>query len=715
MAEEPIPRQVRRRAVELREEVVHHNYLYNVLDSPEISDPEFDALFRELQELEATYPKLRTKDSPTSTVGTRAPTPFRKVRHTVPMYSLQNAFAPGEVESFLARLRRLLGPEPALVAELKIDGLAISLTYAQGELALGATRGDGQVGEDVTANIRTLAGIPMALKADRVEGLPSRLEVRGEVYMPRSVLANLNRERQNQGQPLYANCRNAAAGSLRQLDFEITRSRHLEAFFYACDPHPGPVSSQFQLLDWLEAAGFPVNPHRRRLQGGSEILPYLEHWGEARHGLAYETDGVVLKVDALDLQEELGADSRTPRWAIAFKFPPEERETSVLGIEISIGRTGVATPVAILEPVLVAGSTVERATLHNQDQVRAKDIRVGDRVLIRKAGEVIPEVVRVVLEHRPQGAIPFEMPKSCPVCGQELVREPGEAATRCINPFCPAQRLQRLLHFVSRSALDIDRCGPAVLAELLQRGMVETPADLFRLKAERLEELPSLGRRSARQLVAAIQSRRHLALDRFINALGIQHVGERTARLLAEHFGRLDVLRRADVAATTQVAGVGPIVGAAVAQFFASRGGGELVDQLLTAGVSPLEADRSDGRWRGRTVVLTGTLGRWTRSEAEQAVRELGGTTASSVSRKTTAVVAGESAGSKLEAALRLGVPVLSEEQFAAWLAAPDRELSALVGAAKQPEALSVPEADGEQPPAGPAAKSRSRRKGVGD
>ncbi|MGC2191926.1 MAG: NAD-dependent DNA ligase LigA [Candidatus Dormiibacterota bacterium] len=674
MAEEPVPATARRRVAELREELAHHNYLYYVLDSPELADADYDVLFRELQELEATYPRLQSKDSPTRQVGNRAVTPFRKVQHRVPMYSLQNAFSEEEVAAFRERVKRLVGSDPDLGAELKIDGLAVSLTYAGGKLELGATRGDGEVGEDITANIRTLKEIPQQLDSAGVTGLPARFEVRGEVYMPKSVLAELNVEREQAGQPLYANCRNAAAGSLRQLDWQITASRHLEAYFYACDPHPADVAGQFELLGWLEKAGFPVNPHRRLLHSDAEIGDYLEHWREARHQLAYETDGVVLKVDQLQLQQELGADSRRPRWAIAFKFPPEERETTVLAIEVSIGRTGVATPVAILEPVLVAGTTVERATLHNEDQVRAKDIRVGDRVVIRKAGEVIPEVLRVVAEVRPSDAQPFAMPSDCPICGTALVREPGEAATRCPNPLCPAQRLQRILHFVSRGALDIDRCGPAALGELLSRGLIASAADLFRLDQEQLEQLPLFGKRSARQLVAAIAARRHPALERLVYGLGIRHVGERTARLLAEHFGSLEALRQADVTAITAVAGIGPIVGEEVAQFFASPGGTELLEKLLEVGVVPQGAVGSDGPWRGRTFVLTGTMTRWTRSVAEQAIRELGGTTASTVSRKTTAVIAGESAGSKLQTAERLGVTLLNEDQFAEWLEDPEKE-----------------------------------------
>ncbi|HEY6537421.1 MAG TPA: NAD-dependent DNA ligase LigA [Candidatus Dormibacteraeota bacterium] len=675
MADAAIPRAVRRRVAELREELAHHNYLYYVLDAPEVADADYDQLFRELERLEQENPRLQSRDSPTRQVGSRVVTPFRKVRHRVPMYSLQNAISIDEVRSFRERVRRLSGSDPDLGAELKIDGLAVSLTYAQGQLELGATRGDGEEGEDITANIRTVEGIPERLAASAGTGLPDRFEVRGEVYMPRSVLAELNLERQAEGLPLYANCRNAAAGSLRQLDWRITASRHLEAFFYACDPAPAGVLGQAALLGWLEQAGYPVNPHRRLLATEEETVEYLEHWREARHQLAYETDGIVLKVDRLDLQLELGADSRRPRWAIAFKFPPEERETRVASIVVSIGRTGVATPVANLEPVLVAGSTVERATLHNEDQVRAKDVRVGDRVIIRKAGEVIPEVVRVLPEHRSPDSVPFTMPRTCPVCGSDLVREPGEAATRCLNPLCPAQRLQRILHFVSRGALDIDRCGPAVLGELLERGLIESPADLFRLDQGQLEQLPQFGPRSARQLVAAIRARRQPSLERLIYALGIRHVGERTARLLAEHFGSLDALRRADLPAIVGVAGIGPIVGEEVAQFFASPGGQALLDQLALVGVVAQGAAGADGPWRGKTFVLTGTLQRWTRASAEAAIRDLGGTTAGSVSRKTTAVVAGEAAGSKLQVAERLGVAVLDEDQFARWLESPEGDL----------------------------------------
>ncbi|MGH7757872.1 MAG: NAD-dependent DNA ligase LigA [Candidatus Dormibacteria bacterium] len=671
-----VPREARRRAAELREELAHHNYLYYVLDSPEIADSNYDELFRELQRLEREHPRLRTKDSPTQKVGSRAATPFRKVRHRHPMYSLQNAVSAEELDQFKDRLRRLGGEALELEAELKIDGLAVTLTYQSGELRLGATRGDGTEGEDVTANIRTVEGVPARLVPKFGAGLLEGAEVRGEVYMARSVLAELNRERQAQELPLYANCRNAAAGSLRQLDWSITARRHLQAFFYACDPPPTGVGRQSQLLSWLESAGFPVDQHHQMLRGEEEIQAYLDRWREERHRLAYETDGVVLKVDRLDAQEELGADSRRPRWAIAFKFPPEERQTRVNEIVVSIGRTGVATPVANLEPVLVAGSTVEHATLHNEDQVRTKDVRAGDLVVIRKAGEVIPEVVRVILERRPRESTPFAMPEQCPVCGASLAREVGEAATRCPNPLCPAQRMQRILHFVSRGALDIDRCGPALITELLRRGQIRSAAGLFRLTQAQLEPLPQLGQRSARQLVAAIGSRRHPTLERFVYALGIPHVGEQTARLLSQHFGSLGALRQAGVEEMTRVGGIGPTVGQSVVDFFASQGAGELLQELEDAGVEPkAPLAGAEGPWRGRTFVLTGSLERTSRSAAEAAIRERGGAASSSVSRKTTAVIAGASPGSKLQTAQRLGVPVIDEAQFETWLEDPEVEL----------------------------------------
>ena len=674
VADQRVPHAARARAAELREQIAHHNYLYHSLDAPEIPDGDYDRLFRELQALESQYPRLKTKDSPTLRVGSSVSTPFRKVRHLVPMRSLNDAFSWPEVEQFRLRLQRALGQDPDLVEELKMDGLAVSLTYRDGCLVQGATRGDGEVGEEVTNNVLMVEGIPATIDPVRLDGMPAACEIRGEVYMAKEVLEGLNRARAAEGLELYANCRNAAAGSLRQLDSEITRSRHLAAFFYACDPFPAGVDGQLELLAWLERLGFPVNPNRKLLRDAAEVEACLTEWHDRRHLLPYEIDGVVLKVDRRGWQEELGADSRAPRWAVAFKFPPEERETRVLDITVSIGRTGAATPVADLEPVLVAGSVLSHVTLHNEDQVRLKDVRVGDRVVIRKAGDVIPELVRVIASQRPADSLPFQMPKECPSCHAELVREAGESVTRCVNPLCPAQRQRRLLHFVSRGAFDIDRCGPAILAELLDRGLVSSPADLFSMQAEQIEALPGMARRSAQQLVAAINSRRRPTLARFLYGLGILHVGERTAQILAAHFGSLDRLRAASAEDMAGVAGVGPVLAGSVVHFLHSPGGRELLDRLERVGVVPQDAERIEGPWRGRTLVLTGTLSRWSRAEAEAAVRALGGVASSSVSRKTTAVVAGEGAGSKLDTARNLEVPVLDEEQFIRWLEHPEAD-----------------------------------------
>ncbi len=667
-----VPKEVRGRASELREVLARHNYLYYVLDQPEIPDGDYDQLFRELEQIEDQYPSLRTKGSPTQRVGSSRATPFRKVRHLVPMRSLANAVTFEEVDLFRGRLRRVLGEDPDLVAELKMDGLAVSLTYRDGELLQGATRGDGDTGEDISANVREVASIPQRIghAGDVVFG---SFEVRGEVYMPKLVLEQINRERGAVGLELYANCRNAAAGSLRQLDSQVTRSRRLAAFFYACDPHPAGVIGQWDLLSWLSEVGFPVNAERVLLPEGRGAEALLEGLHSRRHLLPYEIDGVVLKVNRLNLQDELGSDSRAPRWAIAYKFPPEERETTVRRIEVSVGRTGAVTPVAVLDPVLVAGSTVSHVTLHNEDQVRAKDIRVGDRVVVRKAGDVIPEVVRVVLGDRPPDSVAFEMPRRCPSCQAELLREDGEAVTRCVNPLCPAQAQRRLEHMVSRGALDIDRCGPAVLSQLTAEGLLSGPGDLFLLSIDDLLALPGMGRRSASQLVAAIRARRRPSLGRFLYSLGIRHIGERTAQLLAEHFGSLEALTAAQLEEITAVPGIGEVLATSVHRFLHDEEGGALlIHQLLAGGVEPQAQERIEGPWAGLTIVVTGTLTARSRAEAEQAIRGLGGSSANSVSRKTSALVAGASAGSKLAAAERLRVPILSEEQFETWIESPD-------------------------------------------
>ncbi|HZB97137.1 MAG TPA: NAD-dependent DNA ligase LigA [Candidatus Sulfotelmatobacter sp.] len=672
MATTTVPDEVRRHVNELREQIDHHSRLYYVLDQPEISDAEYDRLFGELVDLETEYPQLQTADSPTQRVGGAPLESFAKVRHRVPMLSLNNAFSIEEVAEFVKRVERISPGVNAYVCELKIDGLAISLTYRDGNLAKGATRGNGVEGEDVTNNVRTIRSIPVRL-ARLHKGLPAGFEVRGEIYMPKRSFAALNAQLEDAGKSLYANPRNAAAGSVRQLDPNITAKRGLSIFVYHLDP-PGDARSQREVLEALRDMGFRVNPHAAEVDGLEGITSFIEQWRERRHDLDYETDGVVIKVSSLAQQAELGAVSRSPRWAIAFKFPPEQVQTVVLDIIVQVGRTGAVTPVAIMEPVPVAGTTVRRATLHNEDEVARKDVRIGDTVVLHKAGDVIPEIVRVLIEKRPPDSTPWVMPNLCPSCAGELLREPGEAIRRCLNPLCPAQRRERLRHFASRQGMYIEGLGEAIIDQMVGSGMVADPADLFTVTKADLLSLEGFADRSADNLLRSIDSRRHAPLPRLINALGIPHVGENMASLLAAHFGSLDALARASENELLEVEGVGPIVAAHLARWFGSAQGRELLTRLREVGVTPEEAEQRSGAWAGQTWVLTGSLDSMTRSEAEDRIRRLGGTPSSSVSRKTHAVVAGASPGSKLEKAERLGVRVLDEPAFL-------RELAAAEGA----------------------------------
>jgi DNA ligase (NAD+) len=648
------------RVLALRTELERHSRLYHVLDAPEISDFEYDHLFRELQ----------GADSPTQRVGGEPAATFTKVRHRTVMLSLNNAFTPDEVRDFGTRVERTIGPPGGYVCELKIDGLAMSITYTGGKFVRAATRGNGVEGEDVTANVRTIRSVPMTLAA--VEGLPDELEVRGEVYLPKGAFAATNARLEEAGKPTYANPRNAAAGAVRQLDPTVTAGRGLQTFMYAVDP-PGRIQSQAEVLDTLTALGFRVNPHRQVAGSIDEVLAFLEHWAERRHDLDYDTDGVVIKVSSLAEEAELGTISRAPRWAIAYKFPPEEYETQVLDIHVQVGRTGAVTPVAILEPTLVAGSTVRRCTLHNEDEVARKDVRIGDTVLLHKAGDVIPEIVRVLVDKRPADAAPWQMPEHCPACESLLVREPGEVVRRCLNPLCPAQRRELLIHFASRGAMNIEGLGPAVIEQLLDLGYVTEPADLFHVTAEQLLTLDGFAERSATKLVESIGMRRSVPLPRFINALAIRHVGEHTAETLAAHFGTIDALAAATEEDLLGVEGIGAVVASHMADWFSSSEGRSVLEHLHAAGVHPERAAGGGGPWSSQTWVITGTLEGLSRADAEARIRALGGNPSSSVSRKTHTVVAGASPGSKLEKAERLGVRVIDEAQFV-------DELSAAVG-----------------------------------
>jgi DNA ligase (NAD+) len=669
MAQPSVPEDIRVRAHELREQIAHHSHRYHVEDRPEITDAEYDRLFRDLLALEEEYPALQSADSPTQRVGGAPSENFDNVRHRAPMLSLGNAFSHEEVEDFVRRVQRVDGSINRFVCELKIDGLAISLTYREGKLVKGATRGDGVQGEDVTANLRTIRSVPMTLAPEALKGMPSEFEVRGECYLPKGSFAALNRQLEEAGKAVYANPRNAAAGAVRQLDPKVTASRGLQTFMYQLEPS-GPVRSQLAVLERLSALGFRSNPHRAEVEGVDGIHSYLQQWGEARHDLDYGTDGVVIKVASLDQQGELGAVARSPRWAIAYKFPPEEVETTVLDIAVQVGRTGAVTPVAVLEPVLVAGSTVRRCTLHNEDEVARKDVRIGDSVVLHKAGDVIPEIVRVLLDHRPKRSAAWTMPSVCPACGDALVREEGEAARRCINPLCPAQRRERLRHFVSRGCMNVEGMGEAVIDQVVELGYVDDPADIFGLTREQLLTLEGFAERSADNLLRSIAARRTVSLDRLIFALGIRHVGHHTATLLAQHLPSMEALAAATPDDLLEVEGVGPVLAQSIAAWFASDHGRELLRRLAAAGVSAQAVERHEGPLSGQSWVVTGTLETMSRSQAEERIRALGGTPASSVSRRTHTLVVGASPGSKLEAAQKHGVRVIDEQTFATETAA---------------------------------------------
>ncbi len=682
---------------ELAEQVARANRLYYEEDAPELTDAAYDQLFRELVALETAHPELVTPDSPTQRVGAVPTGQFAEVRHRRPMLSLANAFSHDELRAFDARVRRALGlptaPEPApdlrYVAELKIDGLAITLRYERGRFVQGATRGDGSTGEDVTANLRTIGSIP-----DRLAE-PATLDARGEVYMPKLEFARINAEREEAGLPLYANPRNSGAGSLRQKDPAVTASRLLSTWLYQLveDDGASPViETQSDALDRLTALGFPVNPHRAPCLDIDAVIAFTEAWREKRHDLPYETDGVVVKVDRFDHQARLGMVSHAPRWAIAYKFPPEQVETVVEDIVPYVGRTGTLTPVAHLRPAKVAGSTVARATLHNLDEVRRKDIRIGDTVVLQKAGDVIPEVVRPILDKRTGDERLYEMPANCPVCGTPVAHDEGAVRHYCPNPLCPARVGQEFGHFVGRGGMDIEGAGWAVLSQLLQRGIVKTRGDFFRLTVDDLLTLDRFARKSAENLHERIQRARRRPLARILNALGIPQVGGTTAVDLADWIrGEVppgdDWLR--DVAAFLhriatevperfeEVAGVGPTVRASLARYFGEDETARVLDDLVDAGVEaeppparPVAARA--GPLDGRTVVVTGTLAGFSRQEAEEAIRAAGGKPGGSVSKKTDYVVAGESAGSKLAKAEALGVAVLDEDGFRRLLAGED-------------------------------------------
>lgn len=658
----------RARAASLRALIEHHNRLYYVEDNPSIPDAEYDRLFQELLALEAQHPELVTPDSPTQRVGTAPCATFEPVRHDVPMLSLNNAFEAQDVESFDRRVREGLGVEEvAYAVEPKFDGLAVSLRYEEGVLVRGATRGDGSQGENVSANLRTVRAIPLRLNGTTP---PALLEVRGEVLMFKADFAAMNAQQRAQQEKEFVNPRNAAAGALRQLDPRITASRPLRFFAYgigvarAADLPTGTHSAQ---MDYLAALGLPAAPGRDVVRGVAGLLAFYRDVGARRATLPYDIDGVVYKVDDLAAQQRLGFVSRAPRFAVAHKFPAEEAVTRVLDIDVQVGRTGALTPVARLEPVFVGGVTVTNATLHNEDEVRRKDVRIGDRVVVRRAGDVIPEVVRVLADQRPVDAREFVMPTRCPVCGSAVDRAEQEAVSRCTGGLvCGAQRKQAILHFASRRAVDIEGLGEKLVDQLVEREWVRTPADLYALSVQRLAELERMGEKSAANLAQAIERSRDVSLARFLFALGIRNVGESTARDLAEHFGGLEAVAAAGVDALMRVPDVGPVVAQSIAEFFASARNREVVDALARALriQAPAPRPAAGGGLAGKTFVLTGTLEGLSRDDATLRIQSLGGKVSSSVSKKTSYVVVGADPGSKHAKALELGVPVLDEAQF---------------------------------------------------
>ncbi|NLW48721.1 MAG: NAD-dependent DNA ligase LigA [Firmicutes bacterium] len=656
------------RAGILKTEIEKHNYLYYVMDQPEISDAEYDRLMRELIRLEEEYPELQTPDSPTQRVGGRPLTIFNSIRHRIPLLSLANTFDEVELKAFDSRVKKALGTDSEVeyTAELKIDGLTIALTYEAGLLVQAATRGDGEEGEDVTANVKTIKSIPLRLPS------PINIGVRGEVYIKKNDFERLNRQREDDEEALFANPRNAAAGSLRQLDSKITANRPLDIFCYDILYIEGQtITTQWEGLELLKRFHLKSNPEAKLCKGIGEAIEFCKYWTEQRHSLAYEIDGIVIKVNSIQAQTKLGFTAKAPRSKVAYKFPAEQVETKVKAIEVNVGRTGAVTPLAILEPVKVAGSVVGRATLHNEDNVHNKDIRVGDWVVIQKAGDIIPEVVRSLSEKRDGSEQIFEMPKVCPECNSAIYREPGEAAARCIGATCPAQLRRGIIHFVSRDAMNIEGLGEAIVIQLIESGLIRDVADLYQLRFEDLVGLERFGTKSATNLLTAIGDSKTNNLGRLLFALGIRHVGAGAARELAERFGSILKLMDATFEDLTVIPTIGPKIAASIVKYFNEPHNRELVRKIIEAGVNVFQEAATDipQTLAGKTLVVTGSLVSFSRSEIEAVIRNHGGKAASSVSKNTDYVLTGSDPGSKLQKAQAIGVKIINEEQFKALLA----------------------------------------------
>ena len=655
-------------AEKLRREIRHNEYLYYVLDAPEITDAEYDRMMVRLRELEARYPDSIPADSPTQRVGGRASSQFTEVRHLEPLLSLGNVFSAEELRAFDERVRSGLpaGSKVEYVMEPKIDGLACSLIYENGKLVRAATRGDGVVGENVTANVRTIRSIPLTLKVPEGEAVPELLDVRGEVYMPRQAFMRLNEQRAERGESEFANPRNAAAGSLRQLDPQVTASRSLSFFaYYLVGEGAQPKHSESLAL--LAHYGFKVSENYKVVENIDEAIKYIGDFNELRQGLSYDTDGAVIKVNDVYQQRILGATGKDPRWATAYKYPPEQAETTLEDIDWRVGRTGVLTPTAVLTPVKLSGSVISRATLHNEDFIRAKDIRIGDRVIINKAGEIIPEVLRVVVEKRTGDEKEVEIPSVCPECGWRVERQGEEAAIRCTNPHCPALGREGLIHFVSRDAMNIDGCGPSVINALLDAGLVRDAADLYSLRKEDLLKLERMGEKSADNLLAALDESKKNELDKLLFALGIRHVGAKVARILATEFGSMEKLQQAQPEELAQIRDIGDKIAESAVTWLNVPANIDLVERLAAAGLTMTftpPASQEDNPFFGKTLVFTGTMPTLGRAEAKTMAQDVGAKVSGSVSKKTDYVIAGAEAGSKLEKAQQLGVTVIDEAEF---------------------------------------------------
>lgn len=659
-------KQAQQRIDELKQLLDQYGYEYYVLDKPSVPDSEYDEKLHELQKLEEQFPEFLTEDSPTQRVGGEPLAGFQKVEHRVPMLSLSNAFNEQDIRDFARRASQGVEGDISFVCELKIDGLAVSLTYENGKFVRGATRGDGTVGEDITNNLKTIRSIPLTLKE------PETIEVRGEAFMPHQSFLKLNEERLKKEEEAFANPRNAAAGSLRQLDPKIAAKRHLDIFLYAVGEwENNDITTHSGRLEKLKELGLKTNPEWKKCSTIEEIMEFIEYWTKERPNLNYEIDGIVIKVDRLDQQEELGYTAKGPRWAIAYKFPAEEVMTKLVDIELSVGRTGVVTPTAILEPVRIAGSTVGRATLHNEDLIREQDLRIGDTVVLKKAGDIIPKVVRVVEEKRTGDEQEFHMPDNCPACGNELVRLEGEVALRCNNPNCPAQLIEGMIHFVSRNAMNIDGLGEKVVAQLFQENLIETIADLYRLDREELLKLERMGEKSVQNLLEAIEASKSNSLERLLFGLGIRFIGAKAAKILAMEFETMESLQKATYEDLVTIDEIGEKMADSIVQYFQEEKVIDLLNELRELGLNmeytgpkKQEASSEESVFAGKTVVLTGKMETYTRNEAKELIEALGGTVTGSVSKKTDILIAGEAAGSKYDKAVKLGIMIWDEEQL---------------------------------------------------